>query len=398
MQTVTVSFVVPCYKLAHLLPGCINSILSQTYRNFEVLIMDDCSPDNTAEVANSFQDDRIRHIRNDKNLGAFRNFNKGIGLSHGKYVWLISADDYLRRPYVLELYVKLMDENPNVGYVFCPAIGVKDGKETEVLGFSVYRDCDRIVDGHDFLKILLRMNLVVAASAMARRVCYEKVSLFPLDVVCSGTQIDLTWRGDWYLWFIFALYFDVGYFAEPMVCYREHELSITNALTRQENVENVVANDVAVPWMVRKKALELRLPKVSKECLHAVAHQYARHCASAQHEWLDRVSRSRMSIHEFEESLCRSTDSERERNWVRARVFAQMGDIYCFREDRQAARKFYLLGLRKDPRMAKAYLKLLLLLLGKPGNYMRRAVLVLRQSTLKRAYNSVRDRVARDSS
>ena len=129
-----------------------------------------------------------------------------------------------------------------------------------------------------------------------------------------------------------------------MVCYREHELSITNALTRQENAENVVANDVAVPRMVRKKALELRLPKGSKKCLHAVAHQYARHCALAQHEWLDRVSRSRMSIHEFEESLCRSTDSERERNWVRARVFAQMGDIYCFRRDRQTARKLYLLG------------------------------------------------------
>ena len=65
MQNPTVSFVVPCYKLAHLLPECINSILGQTYSDLEVLIMDDCSPDNTAEVARSFNDLRVKHIRND---------------------------------------------------------------------------------------------------------------------------------------------------------------------------------------------------------------------------------------------------------------------------------------------------------------------------------------------
>ena len=64
-----VSFVVPCHKLAHWLPDCVASILSQTCRDFEVLIMDDCSPDNTSEVARSFQDPRVRYIRNETNLG-----------------------------------------------------------------------------------------------------------------------------------------------------------------------------------------------------------------------------------------------------------------------------------------------------------------------------------------
>ena len=104
----TVSFVVPCYKLAHLLGECVDSILGQTYRDFEVLIMDDCSPDNTAEVAQSFTDPRVRHVRNEPNLGHLRNYNKGIELARGKYVWLISADDRLRRPYVLERYVRCL--------------------------------------------------------------------------------------------------------------------------------------------------------------------------------------------------------------------------------------------------------------------------------------------------
>src|SRR5262245_24068741 len=110
-----VSFVVPCYNLAHLLSECINSILSQTYEDFEVLIMDDCSPDQTPAVAQSFRDSRVKHIRNEKNLGHLRNYNKGIELSCGKYVWAISADDCLRRPYALERYIKVMEECPEIG-------------------------------------------------------------------------------------------------------------------------------------------------------------------------------------------------------------------------------------------------------------------------------------------
>ena len=116
-----VSFVVPCYKLAQFLPECVTSILGQTFQDFEILIMDDCSPDNTPEVARSFDDARVVYMRNEVNLGHLRNYNKGIELSRGQYVWLISADDCLRRPYVLEKYIGLMDAHPEVGYVFCSA-------------------------------------------------------------------------------------------------------------------------------------------------------------------------------------------------------------------------------------------------------------------------------------
>src|SRR3954451_10954181 len=127
MSEPLVSFVVPCYKLAHYLAECVDSILSQTYTNLEVLIMDDCSPDNTPEVAKSFTDPRVRYIRNEPNLGHLRNYNKGIQMSQGKYIWLISADDRLRCDYVLEKYVAALEVNPNVGYAFCPAVRLENG-------------------------------------------------------------------------------------------------------------------------------------------------------------------------------------------------------------------------------------------------------------------------------
>ena len=147
-----VSFVIPCYKLAHLLPECLGSILSQSYEDFEILLMDDCSPDETPEVAQSFHDPRIKYVRNKENLGHLHNYNKGIALSQGKYVWLISADDCLRRTYALERYVQVMEDHPEIGYVFSPAVRLQDGQETEIVSWSIHGNQDAIFKGHTFLR------------------------------------------------------------------------------------------------------------------------------------------------------------------------------------------------------------------------------------------------------
>ncbi len=126
MHRPKVSFVVPCYKLAHLLPQCIDSILSQTYADFEILVMNDRSPDNTEEVATSYDDPRVIHVLNEKNLGHLNNYNKGIGMCRGDFIWLISADDYLRSPEILQKYVTLMEAHPRIGYAICPGFAVKN--------------------------------------------------------------------------------------------------------------------------------------------------------------------------------------------------------------------------------------------------------------------------------
>jgi glycosyltransferase involved in cell wall biosynthesis len=362
METPTVSFVVPCYNLAHFLSECINSILSQTYANIEVLIMDDFSPDNTPEVAAGFSDPRVRYIRNDPNLGHLRNYNKGITLSRGKYVWLISADDYLRKPYVTEKYVELLEGHPNVGYVFCQGLGVRDGIETRVLGAGTGGDRDRIMRGHDFLKKLLHSNVVLTPSAMVRRECYEKVSLFPED---------MPWAGDWFLWCLFALYYDVGYFTDRMLCYREHHgYSMTHILSR-ERLEACAAEEISIPWFVRKKALEAGFTHVAKVCLAGVAQTYGRIMASERYV----NSGCFMNFGQFEESVHKQLTSETEIRWVRARVYASMANELYWRGELSSAKKYYLEALKKDLRMPSVHLKRLLLSMGKKGDYIRRAIL-----------------------
>ncbi len=363
----TVSFVVPCYKLAHLLRECIESILCQTYGNFEVLIMDDCSPDNTPEVAQSFQDPRVKYIRNDPNLGHLRNYNKGISLARGKYIWLISADDYLRHTRILEDYVSLLDKNPRIGYTCCSGISVVDGREADVVWYSVYSLRDRVVSGHVFLRKLLKANIVLAASGLVRRECYEKISTFP---VSRGME----WTGDWYLWCLFALFFDVGYFAEPMVCYREHRLSMTKIL-KDQNSDILALGDIAVPWMIKEKADAAGFTKVSQLCVEALGYIYTRVVVNDNYDF----SRS-----EFEDSLCHNTLVRSERTSIRARVYAGIGDDHYWHCRFRAARLFYLRSLAQDPWRANVYVKMLLLACGNFGYIIRHKIRGFREGELVR--------------
>ena len=367
MRNPAVSFLVPCYRLAHLLPECVNSILGQTCGDFEVLIMDDCSPDNTAEVAGSFRDARVKHIRNETNLGALPNYNKAISMSRGKYVWLISADDYLKCPYVLQRYVELMDAHPQVNYTFCPGVRVRNGKETGLLDYSVYQDRDQMINGRAFLQTLLNHNLVLAPAVMARRECYEKIGFFPINPVWAGVPIDLIWGGDWYLWCLFALQGDVGYFAEPMVCYREHDLSSTSFITKHRT-RNCFLAEVGVRWRVKQQADEAGYRDISIKCLESLALEYARHLTGKVYH----SGSSTVTMEEFEESLCRNSSSAKEREWIRGRVLEGIADRYYDRGEFPLAMRGYQAATDFDRWMMKVQVKKLLLSLGKPGNYLRR--------------------------
>lgn len=343
-----------------------NSILGQTWGDIEVLIMDDCSPDGTAEVARQFEDSRVRYVRNKTNVGALGNYNKGIRLSRGKYVWLISADDYLRVPYVLERYLQLMEKHPRVAYAFCPAVSVQNGKETGLLEYSTYGESDRVVPGSVFLKTLLHRNVVVAPTAMARRDCYERISYFPLNPKWNGTSIDLIWGGDWYLWCMFALHAEVGYLADPMVCYREHDSCSTNTVTKHR-LTNCFHAEAGVPWQIKKCADAAGDTELSRECLHAASRVYADHLTTKQY----RTAASTVTMDQVENSLCGYTMSESERRYIRAQIFVDMGDNFYQRGDFPSAKRSYLAAADLLPGMLTARAKSVLLSLGKTGKYLR---------------------------
>ena len=360
-----VSFVVPCYNLAHLLGECVRSILQQTYQDFEVLIMDDCSPDHTPEVAQSFHDARVRHIRNNPNLGHLRNYNHGISLARGKYIWLISADDRLHSELVLKRYLDLMESNPSIGYAFCPAMRLEDGQVKELLEYSVLGTRDQVINGRRFLEHLIYANTVVAPSAMARKDCYEKVSMFPLD---------MPWGGDWYLWCVFALHYDVAYFADPMVCYRRHACSMTNQLMNG-HVASCSQEDIELPWNIKGQAEKLGYAALVQCCRLAIAKEYARTLATVRYAG----EMPEFSEQDFLRSLARHTKSAREQRWIRARTYAAMGDILYWKDNFAMAQRSYRKAMLSGQWLPRVWLQYLFLCFGSTGRRLREGLGLMRR-------------------
>jgi glycosyltransferase involved in cell wall biosynthesis len=358
-----VSFVVPCYKLGHLLGECIVSILSQSYDDLEVIVMDDCSPDETPAIARSFRDPRVRYVRNERNLGHMENYNKGVELARGEYVWLISADDRLRRPYVLERFVYALDVNPSAGYVFCPVVRFRDSEDLHLYG--VHGDTDALFDGRRFFLQLADGNSVPAASTMARRRCYQRQGKYPLD---------LPFANDWYMWALFAFAYDVVYLAEPMVGWRVHDANMTLGFKQRPTA--LVADELTVRWRLLRLCETRREPKLAAKVFRLIAADYSlrvvRYAATA---WPFGLTEP-----EFEASLAQHAWRPGEQAALRALVYAALGDHYFQAPDVPRARELYERSLHYAPRSLRTLAKLTLLKAGQLGVLTRSAMVGLRQA------------------
>lgn len=115
-QITQISICIPTYNRAHILPYAVNSVLNQTYRDFELIICDDASPDNTAEVLAQWDDPRIRYIRHPQNIQRSRNMRSGYAAAQGRYFIKFDDDDALT-PTFLERTVAVMEAQPEVDFV-----------------------------------------------------------------------------------------------------------------------------------------------------------------------------------------------------------------------------------------------------------------------------------------
>lgn len=118
-HTPKVSVLIPTYNYAHFLDETIGSVLNQTFTDFELIIVDNQSTDNTDEVvAKYLSDKRISYYKNEKNLGLTGNWNKCLEYATGEYLKFLCADDKFH-PQMLEKFTAVMDAHPNVSLVTC---------------------------------------------------------------------------------------------------------------------------------------------------------------------------------------------------------------------------------------------------------------------------------------
>lgn len=105
-----VSVIMPSYNTAQYIRESVNSVIAQTYKSWELIIVDDCSTDNTDEVISSIEDSRICYLKNEKNSGAAVSRNRALREAKGKWIAFLDSDD-LWYPEKLEKQIRFMEEN-----------------------------------------------------------------------------------------------------------------------------------------------------------------------------------------------------------------------------------------------------------------------------------------------
>ncbi len=199
----TVSVIVPTYNTIAYLPDAIESILQQTFEDFEILLVNDGSTDSTAEWAKKITDPRVRYIeQNNQGLSAAR--NTGLDLAQGRYVAFLDADD-VWEPTKLDKQVALLETNPDIGMVHS-WVWFMDGE-----GRSTGRIWKTQAEGMA-LAHLLQRNDVAVLSALVRRECFTRI---------GGFDIALRSLEDWDLWLRLAVNDSIAVIREPLAYYRQ---------------------------------------------------------------------------------------------------------------------------------------------------------------------------------
>jgi glycosyltransferase involved in cell wall biosynthesis len=215
----TVSVVVPCYRYGHFLPECIGSILGQAGVEVRVLVIDDASPDDSAEVATALaeHDPRIEVLRHRQNKGHLRTYNEGLDWATGDYVALVSADDLLT-PGALARATGLMTTLPGVGFVYGHSIRFQDGSPLPPARDGRVRW--QVWPGHEWVRGRFdrAANVISSPEVVVRTELQRRV---------GGYSLRLPHSGDLEMWLRLAAEADVGYLrGADQAYYRIHPASM----------------------------------------------------------------------------------------------------------------------------------------------------------------------------
>ena len=199
----TVSVVLPTYNRAHTVRAAIDSVLAQSYEDFELIVVDDGSTDDTPAVVGDVSDPRVQYLRLPENRGANVARNVGIRESDGKYVAFQDSDD-VWRPRKLELQVTELERAPeDVGVVYTGYYRVDSGVKQ-------YGPRNKETVAGDIHEEMLKGNgwFIPTAVAAVRRACFDTVGLF--DERLQRLQ-------DWEMWLRISKQYEFEFIHEPLI-------------------------------------------------------------------------------------------------------------------------------------------------------------------------------------
>jgi hypothetical protein len=218
----SVDVIVPCYRYGHFLEECVRSVLTQTGPDVRILILDDASPDHTAEVGAKLAaaDERVTFRRHSVNQGHIATYNEGIEWVSGDYMVLLSADDCLL-PGALRRAVDVLDAHPELGFVFGKVVERDSSYSAASVGEpGAFSTTVRILTGLEFIQLSGPTNIVRTPSVLVRTSLQKQL---------GGYSPALPHSGDMEMWLRFAAYASVGVLSSYQALYRRHAANMSLA-------------------------------------------------------------------------------------------------------------------------------------------------------------------------
>ena len=231
------SICIPAYK-SKFLKECIESILEQTFQDFELLVLNDNSPQPVEEIVMGFDKDRIRYYKNESNVGALKlvdNWNKLLSLAKGEYIMVMGDDDLLEPDY-LEEFLKLISAYPDLDVYHCRSQIIDDAGETQMLTPG----CPSFESVYD--SIWHRLNQY--------RSNYISDYVYLTEALRAKGgfhNLPLAWGSDDITAFIASADHGIAHTNKPVFKYRSHGTSISS--TTGNDFDKMVADEGYADWL-----------------------------------------------------------------------------------------------------------------------------------------------------
>jgi glycosyltransferase involved in cell wall biosynthesis len=208
-----VSILIPCYNQENFITECIDSILVQDFKDYELVISDDGSSDSTPKLLYEYKDERIKIILNGRNRGMVNNWNYILSEAQGEYIKFVFGDDKLTSQDTITEMVRALDAEPEIGLVFCQRILIDSNSLIKKIAETFSRGGTYI--GQDIISQCLssQKNLVGEPTAV----------MFRRGLAPRGFDTRLKQLVDLEMWMHITLNTKAFFIKKPLVAFRIHE-------------------------------------------------------------------------------------------------------------------------------------------------------------------------------
>jgi glycosyltransferase involved in cell wall biosynthesis len=249
-----VSVIIPNYNHARFLNQRIASVLNQTFSDFEVIILDDCSTDNSRDIIESYRDHPkvMQIIYNDLNSGsAFHQWQRGIECAKGEWIWIAESDDFAHPDLLMQLIANTSVQG-NIVISYCQSNEIDENNTIIGTMHSSTNDIDSerwmkayVNDGrNEIMNYLVLKNTIPNASA----VIFRKSTYLKLD----KDHTSMKYCGDWLLWIKLLEIGDIAYNAQLLNYFRNH-VATTRVMDSKARLRARLEEEYAILKYIQQK-------------------------------------------------------------------------------------------------------------------------------------------------